>query len=205
MHPAQSPFGPGSPAGRAGIEAPASGGSRHESEPGRGTSFEILLQRVDEPTAPGSDPPLRPAARACAPDTPPGQATILVVEADGLLRNIYARILEGSGRRTLTAENAARAIEVARRSARPVALVLTDLGSSGTEGPALRRELSELHPGLRPLFLSSLPTLAGASPEVERGQHAVLLKPFTPDALVAAVDATLDALHPPPETAPGHP
>ena len=72
---------------------------------------------------------------------------------------------------------------------RPFDLLLTDVVMPGMTGIELARRLLVLDPGLRVLFMS------GYAEDMARSTSLpgpFLAKPFTPDALVRAVDEALD-------------
>jgi hypothetical protein len=89
-----------------------------DSEPGRGTSFRILLPAV-EAAAQEAQPVSRPG-------TVDGTETILVVEDDEALRKYLRSALEVHGYTVLVSENGRDALELARQHQGAIDLLLTD-------------------------------------------------------------------------------
>ncbi len=155
------------------------------SQPGQGTTFEIVLPAADDAAEPST------GMAEIAP-LPRGTETVLLAEDEDALRKLAERILHDRDYRVLTARDGAEALVIARRAGRRD-LVVTDVVMPGLRGPELVARLREERPGLRALFLSGY--VDGATPadaELEPGD-AFLPKPFTPDALSRNVRNALDA------------
>jgi hypothetical protein len=91
-----------------GIVKQSEGHVRVESEPGRGTTIEILLPRTDA----------RPVqvAGATASGARGGDEAVLLVEDDEQVREVAARALRGAGYGVVAARTAADALAVADRT-----------------------------------------------------------------------------------------
>lgn len=155
------------------------------SELGAGTTFKILLPRVEEVAA----------SRASAP-TPQileGSETVLLVEDNEAVRGAARRALEAYGYRVLaagTAEDVARQLnEVSGR----VDLLVTDVVMPGTSGRLLAEQLQTQHPHLKVLFVSGYTDDAVVQHGVLKSGTPFLQKPFTGPALVRKVREVLDA------------
>jgi PAS domain S-box-containing protein len=157
---------------------------------GRGTTVEIFLPIAD---APAVDPPLDEAPR-------PGTESVLVVDDDQFLRDLFADALESAGYRVHKAADA----ESALASSTPLLdLVITDVVLPGIDGPTLFSRLRVRHPHLRALFISGLdPDAIDAHRAADTG---FLAKPFTLTRLLERTRALLDARPPSatPESATG--
>jgi PAS domain S-box-containing protein len=150
-----------------------------ESQPGEGTTFRIYLP-VDTGAAPAAvETPPQLAAR--------GTGTVLVIEDDVEVAALIARILRGSGYTVWLAHDACQADELWRTHGAAADLLLTDVVMPERGGPQTARLFREDRPDLRVLFMS------GYAPEHngEPAPHDWLEKPFTPDALLARVQAAL--------------
>jgi len=156
-----------------------------ESEPGRGTTFEIRFPRTQAvpPEAP------RPARAVTAR----GQETVLVVEDDPRVRAVTVRALRGAGHRVLVAGSGSEAVALADQHDGALHLVVTDVVMPGMSGRAVVDALRGRQPGLRALFVSGYPQEVIARRGVLEGGVEFLGKPFTPSTLVARVRAILDA------------
>jgi DNA-binding NtrC family response regulator len=124
---------------------------------------------------PGSMMPTEPHA------DPPG-AILLVDDEDGV-REYARKVLELAGYTVQPAESADAAERLFRRDPAGVALLLTDVIMPGRTGPELARDLRAIRPGLGVLYISGYVGGAGPLPN----GSPLLEKPFTPDALMAAV------------------
>jgi two-component system cell cycle sensor histidine kinase/response regulator CckA len=147
------------------------------SEPGRGTTFYVLL-----PEAPQTAPAARPSLEA-PPLSSQGQL-VLVAEEDAVLRRFAESALTDAGHRVIVASSGAQALELC--AAQPVALLVTDLAMSG--GVKLIRFGKEARPGLKVLCTS------GASPAEQRALPSdlkFLEKPYLPSVLVQTVQRML--------------
>jgi DNA-binding NtrC family response regulator len=105
----------------------------------------------------------------------------LVVEDQAEVRHMVARILADAGFSVAEAESAPDAIaQISLRRGR-VQLVVTDVAMPGISGDALAATVSEHWPGTPVLLISGAPRRGG------KYDYPFLQKPFTPDALLAAV------------------
>jgi two-component system, cell cycle sensor histidine kinase and response regulator CckA len=169
-----------------GIVSQNGGHVRLESEPGEGTTFEVLLPVTDQ--GPPS-PARKPRSQA---QTVPGTGAILVVEDEAPIRDLAARTLERAGYTVLVAASGAEALELLRARAADVSLLFSDIIMPGLSGPALLQRARALQPGLKVLFTSGY---AGPS----RDRHGIsstgaplLEKPYTVETLTRMVRLALE-------------
>jgi two-component system cell cycle sensor histidine kinase/response regulator CckA len=154
---------------------------RAESEPGRGTAFEILLPRTAELAVEGA--PTEAAA------TGRGVETVLVVEDERLVREVTVRALQAAGYQVIVAEGGREALALPSTVLSNLRLLVTDVVMPGLDGHALADEMVRRYPGLRVLFVS------GYSEENIADFGEFLPKPFTPAELLAKVRGVLDKPH----------
>lgn len=150
-----------------------------QSAPGRGSTFWVELPgAAAPPCAPAAAPPLRPRTRV---------ETVAVVEDDADLRGYAAAVLERAGYRVAADDGSPGA--GARLAAAVPALALLDLHLGARSGVEVLAELRHAGAGCPVLAFS-----AGAAGEAEEAGFAGRVeKPVEPAALVAAVDAALEA------------
>jgi PAS domain S-box-containing protein len=157
-----------------------------ESEPGRGTLFEVFLPRVDAPAAAAAEPPAPAPARR-------GAETILLVEDEENLRALARETLEAAGYRVLTAGNSEQARRVAGAHDGPVHLLLTDVIMPGANGAELARSLLAERPEMRVLFASGYTDDVLAPQGAPAAGTSFLQKPYSTGALESRVREMLDA------------
>jgi len=157
-----------------------------ESEPGRGTSFRIVL-----PLADGPDDAVEaiPPARA----TPCAGETVLVVEDEPAIRSLACEMLEAQGYRTLSAASGEEALGIAVRHAGPIHLLLADVVMPGLAGPALAERFAVVRPEIRILFMSGYAGDDLARRGLPENAQHLVPKPFTADLLGRRVREALDA------------
>jgi two-component system, cell cycle sensor histidine kinase and response regulator CckA len=154
------------------------------SEPGRGSTFKVYLPRVD---APAQGPPTPREAKTLA-----GTETILLAEDDEILRRLTKGLLEKAGYRVLEAENAALALALARAHQGTIHLLLADVVMPGGSGRDLARQLAEVRPETRVLYVSGYTDDAIVHHGMLEPGLNFLPKPFTPAALARKVRDVLD-------------
>jgi two-component system, cell cycle sensor histidine kinase and response regulator CckA len=156
-----------------------------ESESGKGTKFNICLPRAEGVEEEAVRETVKPARRAAGPQT------ILLVEDEPSLRKLTRRTLVEAGYTVLEAEDAAEAMEVARRSDSPMDLLLTDIVMPGMNGHELAAQLSPGRPDMKVLFMSGYTDGAVATHGVLKPGTTILRKPFSRDTLVKYVAGIL--------------
>jgi PAS domain S-box-containing protein len=150
------------------------------SELGRGTTFKLYFPRsggVTVPTIPVShDSGARRGGR------------VLLVEDEPTLRELGLAVLSRSGFDVLAARDPATALRLAA-GAGHLDLLVTDVVMPGSTGIELARQLRETRPDLPVLFMSGysedVTDVAGSM------SRRFLAKPFTPEALLHAVDQAM--------------
>jgi len=156
-----------------------------ESEVGRGSAFTVFLPIGEPPGMVASDAPSVAFA-------PVRGETVLVVEDDDALRAVLRQLLEQQGYRVLAADHAAAALDAWERADGLVDLVLTDVVMpGGIDGWRLAAQLEARRPGQKILIATGY-----SSDLAQRAlapQQRLLQKPITPEALLRAVRALLDA------------
>jgi two-component system cell cycle sensor histidine kinase/response regulator CckA len=112
-------------------------------------------------------------------------ATILLVDDDEFLRRFLRRILMEQGFRVIEASDGAEALEVASSHVEPLDLLLTDVIMPKLNGLVLAQRLLQERSGIRVLYMSGF--VEGSMLLAKHPQSIILHKPFTSDALIAAV------------------
>jgi hypothetical protein len=150
---------------------------------GSGTTFTVVLPAAGEP--------------ADGPPQDPQRPTLLLVEDEPALRLLVVTMLEEEGYLVLQAGNGLDAIALAERHRGEIDLLLTDVVMPRLSGPELAQKLRALRPGLEVLFMSGYNDSRLVHRGVEQANVNLLVKPFSPDELVAKVDELTGRESPP--------
>jgi len=156
-----------------------------DSEPGRGTRFEIFLPRIEEASAGAVEAAPSVSARA-------GGETVVVVDDEPMVREMLCESLREFGYRVLDAGEVGEALEVCRRHDGPIHLLLTDVVLPGMSGRELAERLAPERPEMKIVFMSGYTDDAIVRRGVLAAGVAFLQKPFTLVAMARKVRETLD-------------
>jgi two-component system, cell cycle sensor histidine kinase and response regulator CckA len=160
-----------------GIVQQSGGGIAVESAVGLGSRFTVLLPSSDAADADATEEGAAPM----------GRGTVLLVEDERAVRGVVRRQLERAGYAVREAASGAEALRLVLDGADPIDVVLTDVVMPEQNGRVLAERIARIRPELRVVFMSGYTD----DEIVRRGlltPGAVLLqKPFTPEALAAAI------------------
>ena len=168
-----------------GIVRQAGGAIWAYSEPGRGATFKVYLPRVD--AAPDVEPAME------LPDAAPrGRETVLLVEDEGQIRHLAARVLEGQGYEVITASDGIEAVRIGRERLREIDALVTDVVLPLLGGREVAARLRQERPTLPVLYVSGYTRGTIPDGELLDPNTAFLSKPFTPRLLAERVREVLD-------------
>lgn len=163
-----------------------SGGHIHVySEPGRGSSFKLLLPAV---TVAFESEQAQPISESVLT----GTETILVAEDDPAVRELTERILRSAGYNVLSAGSGAHALRLLERPGAAVDLLITDVVMPDMNGRQLARAIADSHPRARVLYVSGYTANVIAHHGVLDEGIEFLEKPFTRRGLLSRVRQILD-------------
>ena len=155
-----------------------------DSEPGRGTTFNVYLPRVDGD--------LSGAIQLSQPGELRGTETVLLVEDERQVRTIAENILRRHGYNVLVAQNAGDALLICERETCAIHLLLTDVVMPHVSGPELAKRLARLRPDMKVLFMSGYTDDSAVRHGALEGTVSFLQKPITPALLGRKVREVLD-------------
>jgi PAS domain S-box-containing protein len=155
------------------------------SEVGVGTTFRILLPRVDEKAL-----QLRHEDRG---PLPKGSETVLLVEDEVSLRQLLQETLETSGYSVLVAKDGAQALRIAEVHSGAIEMLVTDVVMPGMSGPKVVEFMAQTRPGVKVVFISGYSEEAVAKHGLEGPGRAFVSKPFNPETLLRRMRELLDA------------
>jgi two-component system, cell cycle sensor histidine kinase and response regulator CckA len=171
-----------------------------DSEVGKGTTFRIFLprhvpgaQEIAEEEAAAS---AKTAAVARGGDTHKdlsGSATVLLVEDEDAVRMGNVRALASRGYTVHEASSGVEALEIYKELGGKVDIVVSDVVMPEMDGPTLLRELLQLQPDIKFIFVSGYAEDAFAKNLPEDAKFGFLPKPFSLKQLATIVKEMLES------------
>ncbi|MGD9504839.1 MAG: ATP-binding protein [Syntrophobacteraceae bacterium] len=157
------------------------------SEPGLGSVFHVYLPRVN-----GADhrAVTKKDQGAAALD---GSETVLLVEDEGVVRNLIRNVLEAHGYKVLEAGDGLEALEICGNWKAEIHLLVTDVIMPGMNGRELATRLAVSRPDLKILYMSGYTEENITHHHIQQAGRAFVQKPFTPEALMCKMRETLNA------------
>jgi two-component system cell cycle sensor histidine kinase/response regulator CckA len=154
------------------------------SEPGEGTTFTLCFPATDAPSE--SESPRREVAR-----TEGGAETILLVEDEVMVRDLFRDILVEAGYRVLEAPSGVDALDLIARHPEPIHLMVTDVIMPGMGGGELVRRMAEVRPEVKVLYVSGYNDDVLVRRGVIDSGVSFLQKPCMPEELTRLVRSIL--------------
>ncbi|GAB4535666.1 MAG: hypothetical protein Kow0063_20220 [Anaerolineae bacterium] len=155
------------------------------SEPDRGTTFKVYLPQAEETAYPAE-------LAQTTPRTLYGTETVLVVEDEGMVRNLVCESLVAYGYTVIEAGDAIQAIELAAAHPGAIHLLLTDVIMPQMNGQELHRRIVVIHPDIKLLYMSGYTDNVIIHHGIlDRGVNFIQ-KPFTVKTLARKVREVLD-------------
>ena len=155
------------------------------SEPGKGTAFKIYLPRVEAEAVSRASREVK-ATRG-------GGELVLVVEDEPVLRDLFARMIEGLGYRVKVAANGGEALITVEEEGLKPDLLITDVVMPGMSGRVLAERLCRAQPGLKVLYTSGYTDNAIVHHGLLDSGTPFIQKPFIIGDLAAKVEKLLRA------------
>ncbi|WP_240732249.1 PAS domain S-box protein [Geobacter sp. FeAm09] len=156
------------------------GAIRVSSEPGRGTTFRVLLPAAGQP---GERP---------VPEAPAlgwrGSGTVILADDEESVRGIGTEMLKALGYVPITAVDGRQALELCRTTP-DIAFVILDLTMPNMDGEQCFREIRRLVPGMRVIVSSGYNEQEVAPRFAGKGLDGFIQKPYTLAALRKVVSS----------------
>ena len=161
------------------------------SAQGQGAVFQIYLPRcepADAAQAARSD-----TGEVAAVKDLTGHGTIMLVEDDDPVRIFGARALRNKGYKVIEARSGEAALDLIRNTAETINLLITDVVMPHMDGPGLVREVREINPEMKVIFISGYTEDAFRQRLDSDVRIEFLPKPFSLKELAAKVRDVLAA------------
>lgn len=155
-----------------------------ESEPGKGTRFEVYFPEVQELDE-------TPAQRNERYSSAAHSEVVLIVEDEEQVRELAAEFAKSAGYRVLTACDGQDALQVMEQFGKQVQVLVTDIVMPNMRGPELANCLKLKWPDLKIIYVSGYLEFGKGSQEF-REDGFYLQKPFSRDSLIAKLDEALN-------------
>jgi PAS domain S-box-containing protein len=150
-----------------------------------GTTFRILLPRIDSDQTPRSSPVFSEPSYS-------GQETVLLTEDEPAVCDLVRAILASRGYTVLSARLPQEAERISETHRGKIDLLLTDVIMPGMSGAELSKRIAARIPGIKVLFMSGYIDDSVVRQGISENESAFLQKPFTPLSLAKKVREVLD-------------
>ncbi len=160
-----------------------------ESSVGHGTTMTVFLPEVVPPH-------VGLPAVAPAPDDKTSTEIILLVEDEPSVRLLTQHILRTHGYTVHEAEDGFQALDLIRRNALHIDLLITDLVMPGMNGKELAMRLRSHFADLKVLYMSGYSDNPPVTGDESQGLTTFMQKPFSPEDLIRLVREILQPVSP---------
>ena len=162
---------------------------RVETVIGQGTTFKVYVPRLSDEAQAAED-------EAGQEDAPHGTETVMVVEDEGPVRRMMAKLVISLGYKVIQAPSAADALELLDETEGPIDLLLTDVVMPEVDGVTLADQVRGMYPNMKVLFASGYTNDQLSGRGLDEGA-AILMKPFTRERVAWKIRELLDGTPPP--------
>ncbi len=145
------------------------GAIKVDSEPGRGTTFKILL--------PSSSVPIEIISRDNHTEDWKGEGKVLLVDDEETIRDVAKEMLREFGFTTITANDGRDAIEIFKENP-DIVIVIMDLTMPNMDGEQCFHELKKLNPDVKVVMSSGFSELEVTQKFVGKGLAGFIQKPY---------------------------
>ena len=166
-----------------GIVTRANGEIRIQTEPGRGTRFDIFLPVAADGATPVNVPTVSPVR---------DRQTVLLVEDEPRVRRLLHNVFENKGFNLLEAGDAEEAQIIGELHDGMIHVLVTDVMLPGINGPQLAQHLRRVRPDMGVLLISGYPFDALDGDTLAGEAFPFLAKPFSADELLSKVQEVIE-------------
>jgi CheY-like chemotaxis protein len=159
------------------------------SYPGKGTTVDIFLPRAGRAEKPRSDTPAPPEPEATAQNT---GKTIMLVDDEKAIRQIYEEFLKGHGYDMRLFENGAEALNAFEADPEGVDLVVTDMTMPELTGDRLAAKMLKIRPDIPIVMWCGFSEDISEDTAIQMGIKKYIQKPVSPRELLQEIRQILD-------------
>ena len=145
-----------------------------DSELGKGTTVQIYLTAIEAKEEVKKEVVLRPTVELAT-----GEGTILVIEDEEPLVELFRQILERLGYRVLQARTGKEAVEFARTFDGQIDLALLDIKLPDMDGGRVYPLIMEARPDMKVIVCSGYSIHGPAQDIIDAGAEGFIQKPFS--------------------------
>jgi len=156
---------------------------RVESEPGKGSSFEVFLPVLVRDVEPSSEP---------FATLPTGSEHILFVDDEQALADLGKRMLQHLGYQVTVRTSSIEALEAFKAQPDKYDLLVTDMTMPNMTGKDLSRELLRIRPGFPIILCTGFSEMITEDSAKQMGIKAFVMKPLVLREIAETVRRTLD-------------
>jgi two-component system, cell cycle sensor histidine kinase and response regulator CckA len=166
-----------------GIVKQSGGSIRVQSEPGKGTTFNILFPRAEGEMISARPPPSEGAR---------GEGeTVLVVEDEDAARGLVVLFLRRGGYNVIPANSAGEALLLAEQHVGEIDVLLADVVLPHMDGRELAQRLRATNPELQVVLMSGYTGDVAGLDRLLEDSDRFIQKPFSAEALLARIRSAL--------------
>lgn len=163
-----------------------------QSEPGKGTAVRVLFPVSEAAHAAEGSPAGAWAVRRHAAEASVFSGTILVVDDEEAIRELYGAVLPRLGFRTLVASDGEEAVALFRDHVKEIACILLDLTMPRLDGVATLEALRRIKSDVKIIFSSGYDEKEAHRRFECRGPDGFIMKPFCQEALMTELQRVLE-------------
>jgi CheY-like chemotaxis protein/two-component sensor histidine kinase len=157
------------------------------SEPGKGTTFQVLLPAIEATAAVTNEP-----IPGCAESESASQGfTVLVVEDEDPLRQAVVRMLQRAGFEVLEATNGTVATDILRGNRGQIDLILLDMTIPGASSQEVAAVAAQVRPDLKVVLTSAYGEETARATTSATPTFSFIRKPFQLGVLVQTLQNVL--------------
>ncbi|MEL6823032.1 MAG: response regulator [Calditrichota bacterium] len=169
-----------------GIVRSHNGGVSVESTPEVGSTFHVML-----PLPEGE--PISIHAEEEHENDWSGGGTIMVVDDEAIVRNLFSRILRRNGFDVVTASSGEEAVDLFQERPQLYSLLILDMTMPGIDGLETFQRMKALHPDINAVICSGYSEVGLSENPKTRGISAFIKKPFNIDDVTNTLKRVLSA------------